>query len=109
MSETPQLLSDLLGAPGPSGYEGPASEGGGKRRVLRRAEPDRRPRLLGRLDRRDGRSSRWVAVVGHIDEIGLVVTHVDSNGFLYFAPIGGWDPQILLGQRVRVAGFGMAP
>ena len=45
-----------------------------------------------------------LAVVGHIDEIGLVITHVDSNGFLYFAPIGGWDPQILVGQRVRIEG-----
>ena len=43
-----------------------------------------------------------LAVVGHIDEIGLLVTHVDEKGFLYFAPIGGWDPQILVGQRVRV-------
>jgi endoglucanase len=42
------------------------------------------------------------AVVGHIDEIGLVITHVDEKGFLYFGPIGGWDPQILLGQRVQV-------
>jgi endoglucanase len=45
-----------------------------------------------------------LAVVGHIDEIGLVVTHIDENGFLYFAPIGGWDPQILVGQRVEVRG-----
>ena len=43
-------------------------------------------------------------MVGHIDEIGLVVTHVDEKGFLYFAPIGGWDPQILVGQRVQVQG-----
>ena len=40
--------------------------------------------------------------MGHIDEIGLLVTHIDEKGFLYFAPIGGWDPQILVGQRVRV-------
>jgi endoglucanase len=43
-------------------------------------------------------------VVGHIDEIGLVVTHIDEKGFLWFAPIGGWDPQILVGQRVEVRG-----
>ena len=43
-------------------------------------------------------------MVGHIDEIGLVVTHIDEKGFLYFAPIGGWDPQILVGQRVEVRG-----
>ena len=41
-------------------------------------------------------------MVGHIDEIGLVITHVDEKGFLYFAPIGGWDAQILIGQRVQV-------
>ena len=46
-----------------------------------------------------------LAVVGHIDEIGLVITHVDEKGFLYFAPIGGWDPQILVGQRVELQGI----
>ena len=43
-------------------------------------------------------------MVGHIDEIGLVVRHIDEKGFLWFAPIGGWDPQILVGQRVEVQG-----
>ena len=42
-------------------------------------------------------------VVGHIDEIGLIVTHVDDDGFLRFTGVGGWDPQILVGQRVSVA------
>ena len=43
-----------------------------------------------------------VALVGHIDEIGLIVTHIDDEGFLWFAGVGGWDPQILVGQRVEV-------
>ncbi|MDQ3768636.1 MAG: M42 family peptidase, partial [Actinomycetota bacterium] len=43
-----------------------------------------------------------LAVVGHIDEIGLIVTHIDDKGFLVFAGIGGWDPQILVGQRVEL-------
>jgi len=43
-----------------------------------------------------------VMLAGHIDEIGLMVTHIDKNGFLSFRPIGGWDPQILPGQRVRI-------
>jgi putative aminopeptidase FrvX len=46
-----------------------------------------------------------MAVVGHIDEIGLHVTYIDDEGFLWFGPIGGWDPQILVGQRVTVVGF----
>ena len=101
MSETPQLLSDLLGAPGPSGYEGPAND------VWRDAASfadvstsDALGSSVARIG--DADAKPLFAIVGHIDEIGLVVTHVDEKGFLYFAPIGGWDPQILLGQRVRV-------
>lgn len=43
------------------------------------------------------------AVIGHIDEIGLIVTHVDDEGLLWFGQVGGWDPVILVGQRVEVA------
>lgn len=45
-----------------------------------------------------------VMLAGHVDEIGLQITHVDENGFLYVDGIGGWDPQVLVGQRVRVMG-----
>jgi endoglucanase len=40
--------------------------------------------------------------MGHIDEIGLIVTHIDDQGFLWFTGVGGWDPVILVGQRVTV-------
>ena len=43
-----------------------------------------------------------VMLAGHIDEIGLQITHIDAEGFLYVAEIGGWDPQVLVGQRVRI-------
>jgi len=42
-------------------------------------------------------------VIGHIDEIGLIVSHIDDDGFLWFGGVGGWDPVILVGQRVEVA------
>jgi endoglucanase len=41
-------------------------------------------------------------VVGHIDEIGLIVSHIDDEGFLRFAQVGGWDPSVLIGQRLRI-------
>jgi len=44
-----------------------------------------------------------VAIVGHVDEIGLIVTHIDEKGFLHFTGVGGWDPVILVGQRVELA------
>lgn len=43
-------------------------------------------------------------LAGHIDEIGLQVTHIDEKGFLYVDEIGGWDPQVLVGQRVTILG-----
>jgi endoglucanase len=43
-----------------------------------------------------------LAIVGHVDEIGLIVTHIDDEGFLRFIGVGGWDPQVLVGQRVEI-------
>jgi endoglucanase len=43
-----------------------------------------------------------LAIVGHIDEIGLHVTHIDDDGYLHFGNIGGWDSMVLVGQRVSV-------
>ena len=43
-----------------------------------------------------------LAVLGHIDEIGLMVTHADENGFLSFLTVGGWRAEVLLGQRVEL-------
>lgn len=38
----------------------------------------------------------------HCDQIGLIVRHIDSSGFIRVSAVGGWDLQILLGQRVVV-------
>ena len=43
-----------------------------------------------------------LAVVGHIDEIGLHITHIDKDGYLRFGSVGGWDTIVLVGQRVRI-------
>ncbi len=50
------------------------------------------------------KGSPRVMLAGHADEIGLMVTYVDDNGFLSFTGIGGWDLQVLPGQRVRIQG-----
>jgi putative aminopeptidase FrvX len=100
LPETPALLDDLLRAGAPSGYEGPAA------RVWRDAAAFAELSVdgIGSSIARIGEAAPLLAVVGHIDEIGLVVTHIDEKGFLWFQPIGGWDPQILVGQRVEVRG-----
>jgi len=48
--------------------------------------------------------SPCIMLAGHIDEIGLMITYIDDNGYLSFSEIGSWDPQVLPGQRVRIRG-----
>ena len=48
--------------------------------------------------------TRKVMFAGHVDEIGLMVTHVDPGGFIRFAPVGGFDAPTLVSQRVVVHG-----
>ncbi|GAA5513263.1 putative aminopeptidase YsdC [Deinococcus carri] len=43
-----------------------------------------------------------VALMGHLDEIGLIVSHIGEEGFLSVLGVGGWDPQVLVGQRIRL-------
>jgi endoglucanase len=101
----PEVLRDLLNARGPSGYEtAPAA-------VWREAaeafgaqvstDVVGTPSAL--VAARSGGEARRLVVMGHIDEIGLIVTHIDDEGYLWFREVGGWDAQILVGQRVVLA------
>lgn len=103
MSNTPELLEALLRVPAPSGYEGPAAAVWRDAAGFAEVSVDALGSTVARVPG-SGADAPTFAVVGHIDEIGLVVTHIDDDGFLWFGPIGGWDPQILVGQRVVVAG-----
>ncbi len=108
MNETAHaFLKSLLETPSPSGYEQPIQAvvreyAGGFSDALRTDthgnvfatrfppnRPDTAPRVL---------------LAGHCDQIGLMVQHIDAEGFLYVQPIGGWDVQILLGQHLTVWG-----
>jgi putative aminopeptidase FrvX len=100
MAEIPALLDKLLRCAAPSGHEGPAADVWRDEASFASLSTDG----LGSSIARIGEGEPLLAVVGHIDEIGLVVTHLDEKGFLWFSPIGGWDPQILVGQRVAVRG-----
>jgi putative aminopeptidase FrvX len=98
----PALLRSLLTASGPSGYEtAPAAVW---RKAASKFAADVTTDVMGSSVARvagTGKGPR-LAVIGHIDEIGLIVTHIDDEGFLWFTAVGGWDPQILVGQRVEL-------
>ncbi len=102
----PQLLLDLLCAHGPSGYETPAAEvwlqaAAGFAEVS--TDVLGTPLALVAPKHGAAQPPRRLLVMGHIDEIGLIVTHIDDDGYLWFSPVGGWDAQILVGQRVALA------
>ncbi|MEM1616231.1 M42 family metallopeptidase [Pyrobaculum sp.] len=96
-----QLLKKLSEARGPSGFEDEVREV-----VVKEMEPyvdevvvDRWGNVIGV---KKGATNYKALVAAHIDEIGLVVDHIDKEGFLRFRPIGGWNEVTLVGQRVWV-------
>jgi putative aminopeptidase FrvX len=99
----PPVLLDLLAARGPSGYEGVAADAWrAAASAFAQVSSDVVGTQLARVEPKHGYESqpRRLLVMGHIDEIGLIVTHIDDDGQLWFRGVGGWDAQILVGQRV---------
>jgi putative aminopeptidase FrvX len=98
----PDTLEKLLTAAGPSGYEqAPAAVFREAAAAFAEVSSDTVGSTVARVAGTGGGPS--VAVVGHVDEIGLIVHHIDDKGFLWFTAVGGWDPIILVGQRVEIA------
>ena len=97
-------LRSLLTAQGPSGYE--TAPSAAWRAAAERFASDVSIDTMGNLTARVPSAeadSPTLAIVGHVDEIGLIVTHIDDKGRLFFIGIGGWDPQVLVSQRVDVS------
>ena len=98
----PDVLRSLLTATGPSGYEtAPARAFAEAASAFAEVTTDVMGSVWARVPGTGGGPT--LAIVGHIDEIGLIVTHIEDTGFLRFIGVGGWDPQILIGQRVEVS------
>jgi endoglucanase len=98
------FLMQLLSTPGPSGDEAAVARVWREeaRAFADEVRADVRGNSFAVLNGQAG--APRVLLAGHIDEIGLMVTHVDDDGFLWFNTIGGWDPQVLVAQRVRLLG-----
>src|SRR5688572_8584057 len=96
------FLKRLLDTPGPSGFEAAPA------RVWReeaRTFADVRADVTGNsLATANPEGAPTIMLAGHIDEIGLIVSYIDDEGYAYIQPIGGWDVQVLVGQRIRFIG-----
>jgi len=96
------FLKRLLDTPGPSGFEGaPARVWRAEAATFSSVRADVVGNSLATVE---GSGGPTILLAGHIDEIGVIITYIDDNGFIYFEPIGGWDPQVLVGQRMRFLG-----
>lgn len=99
-----ELLKQLSEVFGPSGYEAEV------RQMLRDTVADlaaeTRVDALGNLIVRakaGTEGGKRVMLAAHMDEIGLVISHIDEKGFLRFGPVGGIYALRMISQRVRFA------
>jgi endoglucanase len=95
------FLKQILETPSPSGYERPIQDV--VRQYVSKFADSVRTDLHGNVIaiKNPGADLR-VMLAGHCDQIGLLVQYIDDQGFLWIQPIGGWDPQMLVGQHMTV-------
>ena len=96
------FLKSLLNAVSPSGFEQQAAK------VFRNRVKGHADKVVGDVHGNsiailNPNAKFKFMIAGHIDEIGLMITHIDEKGYIYTAQIGGMDPALLIGQRVKIA------
>lgn len=95
------FLKQLLETPSPSGFERPIQDV--VRQYVASFADEVTTDVHGNVIacKNPGAAVR-VMYAGHCDQIGMLVSQIDEQGFLYAQTIGGWDPQQLIGQRMTV-------
>jgi endoglucanase len=94
------FLKRLLDSPGPSGYETLAARAW-RAEAQTFADAVRSDVAGNSFAEVNPNGSPTILLDGHIDEIGLIAQYIDDDGYIYIGPIGGWDPEVLVGQRLR--------
>ncbi len=95
------FFEQAIATPSPSGYEERIQK------LIRdyitphadRVRIDVHGNLIAEIGNDDGPR---LMLAGHCDQIGMLVSHIDENGFVYAQTIGGWDPQQLIGQAMSI-------
>lgn len=94
------LLKKILDASGISGYEKEITE------IMSAELKSRADEVavdsFGNVIARKGNGKKKIMIAAHMDEVGLLVKHINKEGFIHFIKIGGVDDRILLGQRVVI-------
>jgi len=103
MDRTELLLAEMTDAYGPPGHEEAISKIFKKHlEKLAKISFDKMGSIIA--ERKGAAVDPKIMVVGHLDEIGFMVSEITGNGFIKLLPLGGWWGHITLGQRVVVLG-----
>lgn len=96
------ILKDLLMTPSPSGSEQPIIKKMAMflKDYIDELTIDNYGNLIAL--KYGANSNKKLMLAAHADEVGMMVTHIDNNGFLSFQEIGGIDTNLLPGQRVEI-------
>jgi len=97
----PEFLKDLLEAKSPTGHEF-AAQKVIDAHVEKSADKYSKDALGNRIAELAGDGGPTLMFAGHIDEIGLIISHVDDKGYLYFEFLGGHDQIIPSGRRLHI-------
>lgn len=99
-----KLFKEICEAPGAPGFEDKI-----RKIIIREVKPHVDELSIDNLGSviavKKGKSDeKKVMAAAHMDEIGFIVSHIDSNGFIRFQTLGGFDPKTLTSQRVIIHG-----
>lgn len=96
------FLRRMIATPSPSGFEQQVQQV--IREEVRQYSDDVRTDVHGNVIASLNASAQpRVMITAHCDELGFLIRYIDEQGFLYFAPIGGFDPSTLPGNRVKIS------
>jgi endoglucanase len=99
--ESVNFLRDLIAAPSPSGFEGPAQEVW-MSRTSPFADEITRDVHGNAIAAVNPAGSPRIMLAGHIDEVGFMVKYISDDGFISFATIGGVDIHLAPARRVVI-------
>ncbi len=99
-----KLLKEICEAPGAPGFEEKI-----RKIIIREIKPYVDSLSIDNMGsvialKKGNNHNKKVMVAAHMDEIGFIVSHIDSKGFIRFQPLGGFDPKTLTSQRVIIHG-----
>jgi tetrahedral aminopeptidase len=95
------FLKSIINAPSPSGFEQPVRQIIDQRMsaFCDEVRHDVMGNVIGVLN---PEAETRVMLAGHCDEIGMMITNISDQGYLYFGGVGGMEPLVLLARPVTI-------